>query len=166
MTEPLYKIADRWLEFAKLVADDPELDLDAVADTLESIDAEFNSKAEAIGSLILNLEASAKARTEAAKRILDLAKSEQRKAAWMRDYLAAQMRVLGKRSIGTDEWTAKFKLNPEKLVIDDETKIPACFLEEAVVKEIKNAEIKAFLKDGGKLEGAAHLTRTERLEIK
>lgn len=87
----------------------------------------------------------------------------------LKDYLYSNMKATGISEITADNlsFSAKIKLNPPKLIIDDAGKIPSdmYIYPEAPAPYPDNAMIKDALKRGEVIEGA-RLEQGERVEIK
>jgi hypothetical protein len=167
MGEPLYQITERYREFQDLIAADPDLDEQAIQDTLEGIEGELVAKCASVAAMIMNLEASAKARKEAAKRITARAKTEQNRADWLRGYLLEQMQATNQQKISTDEFVVKVEDNPGRVSDDiDMDRLPVGLVITTVTKTPNKTEIRKMLLDGKDLGGAARLIKDQRVVIK
>lgn len=159
----LIDLANEYHEAAERMAD-MGLPDEAIADTLEGMAGDFEDKAKAVASVILSLEAEAKAQNEFAKRLQDKAKTGQARAEWLRKYLADQLHRVGKDSISDPILPVRIVPNPESVIVPDVSAVPDKFI---VVKETRHADkkaIKAILKAGQKVNWAS-LSRGERLKI-
>lgn len=163
MSEPLYAITTRYNQALTALLDDDELSLEAITDTLEGLQGEWEDKARAVAAYILNLQASAKQRREAATRILETARREEDRAERLREYLQGHMRQLGCSRLETPEWTARFKRCPPRVAIDDESLIPADFVSVEQIIKIDKGALRAALKEAD-IQGA-HLEQDTKLFI-
>lgn len=160
----LFEIADRYRAAFFDLADSDVPD-DAIDDTLGAIEGEFTDKALAVAAFVQNLEAEAKAVKDAAKRMADRARVIENKAARLRDYLRRNMEATGIPEIKCPQYGLRVRMNPYRVVIDDETAIDAEFIREKIIREADKVALKQALQDG-KMVAGAHLVRDNRLEIR
>lgn len=86
----LFEVAAEYREVAAML-EDSGLDEQTIADTLESMQGEFESKAIAVASFARNLEAEAAAIDDAIKGMEARAMSLKKRSASLRDYLHGAM---------------------------------------------------------------------------
>jgi hypothetical protein len=162
----LYEITAEYRSAVDKLAD---LDLpeDVVADTLESLGGELQTKATSVAAFIRNLEASAAAIKEAEAQMAARRKAIENRAARVKDYLLANMMVAGVQKIECPLFKLAVRENPPAVEIYEPALIPVDYM---VVPPIPEAVpdkkgIALVLKAGGDVPGCK-LTRGTRLEIK
>lgn len=146
-----------------------ELDLDpqTLSDTIEGMGGDFEQKAVAVAMFARNLEASADAIEEAAKAMHERAKAARRKADGTRAYLLGAMQATGIKRIECPHFVLSVAANPESVLVEDETQIPADYMTDPKPPEPKpdKALIKKALQDGFVVPGCK-LVRGASLRIK
>lgn len=163
---PLYQLVEQHRELERL-ADAEDLDEETVRNTLDALEGEIQVKAQSVAAMTLNVEAWAQAADDAAKRISERAARARRRAAWLRDYLRANMQGAGLTKIESPEFTVAIRKNPASVQIADGIILPAKFMvqpEPPPPRPDKRAILDA-LKAGEQIEGC-QLVQGERLEIK
>lgn len=163
MNAPLYAVTSRYQAALDELLDDDELPLEAITDTLEALEGEWEDKAKSVAGAILNLRASAQARRAAAARILETARTEETRAERLTDYLAKAMQALNRTRLDTPEWTARFKRCPPRVVVDDEAAVPEEFITREVTLKIDKRALREALKEANYL--FAHLEQDTKLMI-
>ena len=165
----LHEVKEQFLEFAQL-CEAEEFDEDAIKDTLESLDCEFEEKADGIACVIKQNTAEAKVIREEAKNLVSRALAKENANKRMLSYLLVCMKLVKKLRVETIRNKISIKQNPESVEVDNgfvlwaQTNDRDDFLKYIEPVPDKNA-IKEYLKSGNLLSHAA-LKRTERLEIK
>ena len=161
----LYEISEAIREVQN--ADLPE---DAKRDTLESLECDFEEKADNIACLVKENNAMSKALKEEAKKLLERAKAKDMSSEWLTNYLKESFISNGKTKIETNRNKISIKQNPESVETDEGFIVWAqsnnCdnLLKYTEPLPDKKA-IKEYIKDGNILL-LARLIKTERLEIK
>ena len=161
----LYMLTQEFREAAEKLAD-ADLPDEAIADTLESLQFPIEEKAKNVAMVIRNKEVSAKAKREAAAEMLERAKADENRAKHLKDYLQSAMEATGITKIESPYFVISLRNNPESVVIDAESQIPADYMREipATYSPDKTL-IKKAIQDGFDVPGC-HLTRTQSLQIK
>ena len=162
-TLKLYEIADTYLAALDNLADVEDLPPEAIADTLEALQGEFEDKALNVARYVRNLEAEASAIEEAKRRMDTRAKAAARQAAGLKGYLLRELERTGLK-IKAPDLALRLQANPPSVVVDDEASIPEAFKQTETVTKILKAELGNALKAGEAVAGA-HLERTKRLVI-
>ena len=166
----LYEISENYRAFMAAV-DAGEIPEDAVADTLDGIEGEFEAKADSIACLIKELRLEAKGIKEEADNLYVRQKQKQARADWLARYLQANMQAMGKGKIETARNRITIKKNPVSCKILDEDTVLGflqlhgmadCYKQETTIKK---RELLSRLKDGDEIPGA-ELDVSERIEIK
>lgn len=166
----LYEISENYRAFMAAV-DAGEIPEDAVADTLDGIEGEFDQKVDNIACLIKELRLEAKAIKEEADRLTARQRQKQVAADRLARYLQAHMQAMGKGKIETARNRITIKKNPVSCKILDEDTVLGflqlhgmadCYKQETTIKK---RELLMRLKDGDEIPGA-ELDVSERIEIK
>ena len=161
----LYLLTQEFREAAEKLAD-AELPDEVIADTLESLQFPIEEKAKNVAMVIRNIEASAKAIKEAADAMILRAKSEENRAKKLKGYLQSAMEATGITKIESPYFVISLRNNPESVVIDAESQIPADYMREVPATYSPDKTlIKKAIHDGYEVPGC-HLTRTQSLQIK
>ncbi len=162
----LYVITEKFKELEAL-AEMEDLPPEVVADTLESIEAEWEEKAVAVAAFIENLEHIADGIEKAAAAMTKRQVMMRKRASSLAAYLQFHMQAMGKKKIESDLFVIALRKNPASVVIDDEKQIPESYWvqPEAPPKRIDKKALADDLKAKKDVPGA-HLFEGERLEIK
>ena len=161
----LYLLTQEFREAAEKLAD-AELPDEVIADTLESLQFPIEEKAKNVAMVIRNIEASAKAIKEAADAMILRAKSEENRAKHLKGYLQSAMVATVISKIESPYFVISLRNNPESVVIDAESQIPADYMREVPATYSPDKTlIKKAIQDGYEVPGC-HLTRTQSLQIK
>jgi FtsZ-binding cell division protein ZapB len=146
-----------------------ELDLDeeTLKDTLESISGDLETKAQNIGFVIKNIEASAEQIKAHAKAMMDRAKALENRASSVKQYLFDGMRLANVPKIDTPYFKLAIRDNPPSVQIDDESVIPAEYKTDPLppVPAPDKSLIKKAILDGFEVPGC-RLVRGQRLDIR
>lgn len=167
----LYEINQTYKAFLDQIAsgDIPE---EAIADTLEALDGEFDEKADNIACYIKSLLSDAQAIKAEQDALSERATAKKHKAESLQNYLYQQFKARGKDKLETPRNVLKIRKNPPAVQIDDE----AAFLSYAkdhgdlsFIKikdpEVNKTAVKDWLK-GGNEYPHAQLVSGEKLTIK
>lgn len=154
----LYEISEQFKELQAL-ADDESM-AEAVADTLEGIQGEFDDKAKAISSMVLNMDGdiepidSAIARLQARKKVI------QNKQESLKNYLRENMTRCDIKKIACPLFTVTLVQGREIAFIDNEEALPDDYLSVKTTISPDKAAITKALKEGVEIPGA-HLERAK-----
>jgi hypothetical protein len=143
--------------------EDLELDEQTLIDTLEAIGGELETKAMNTAFVAKNLEATAAQIEAHAKAMTERAKAMKNRAERLRNYLKDGLKLAKVDKIDTPYFRIKIALNPAKLVIEDESKIPDAYKTEPEPPQPvpNNALIKTALADGFKFPAARWYAASE-----
>jgi seryl-tRNA synthetase len=143
-----------------------ELDLDdqTLADTLESLEFDFEEKADNIAYIIKTLKAEAEAIKNEAKTLQERAKNKEINADRLKDYLLKTMLDLDKKKIETTRNVITIKKNPPSVATLTDF-YNGEYMKEVVEVKLDKAKLKEDLKAGVVVDGA-WLVQQERLEVK
>jgi hypothetical protein len=181
---PLYEISERYFEFLK-ACENEEIMKEAIPDTLEALDGEFDEKADSIGCFIKNLNAEAESIKKEITSLNERRMSKLKCSERLTEYLKSQMEFIGKTKIETARNKIAIRKNPDSVLLGKDFLLFAQQIARFLAKQgfliwaRENADeflkwkepepdklkIKEHLKNGGKLEHA-ELIQTSRLEIK
>ncbi|MDR1364883.1 MAG: siphovirus Gp157 family protein [Oscillospiraceae bacterium] len=164
----LYEISERYFNFLQSIENE-KIPEEEINNTLQSLDGEFDEKADSIACFIKNL----KSETEAIKKeIITLNERRSTKlkcAERLTEYLQNQMEFIGKEKIETPRNQITIRKNPESVFLRKDFLDWAKENGEKFLKwkepEPDKLKIKEFLKSGGKLDHA-ELIQIRRAEIK
>ncbi len=165
----LYEVSRNILEFESL-CESGQIPEEAIKDTLDSINMEFEEKADNIASLIKNNAAHSKALKEEANNLYKRANSKDKSNKFLSNYLLENMKLIEKMQIETNRNKINIRKNPESIeleinFIEWASKNNADhFLKYKEPLPNKTA-IKEALKSGDKIP-FAKLVKNERIEIK
>ena len=115
----LYELTGMYLQLMNMM-DDPDIDPDLIRDSMEYLDGEIEDKADNIGMLIRNFEASYDAVDKEIKRLQKKKKSWERNIANLKDYLKRSMTAMDKENVRTDKFTFSIRQGSYSAVVDDE----------------------------------------------
>ena len=159
----LYELTDDYLEIASMI-DDPDVDPQTIADTLESIGGEIEDKAENYAKVIANATAEADGLAKEIERLTRRKKAIETNARRVKDTLQNAMVITGKTKFKTPLFSFGIQKNPASLEIAEGTAIPERYLIPQEPK-VDKAAIKAALKDGEVIDGCT-LVQGESLRIR
>ena len=163
MRTTLYELTNAFMQVLEM-AQDPSIDPQAIADTLEAIDGEIECKADGYAKVITELEADVSKLTAEINRLTERKQAVQNNIKNMKQSLTVAMQATGKTKFKTDLFSFNVQKNPPSLVIDDGEKIPEQFYIPQPPK-VDTAKIKELLKNGEVLE-YAHLEQGEGVRIR
>lgn len=159
----LYQLTDAYQELLSMALD-PDIDPEALADTMEGIEGEIEAKADGYAKVMKELRAIADARKAEAKRLTDGAKSIEANIDRMKSALESAMRLTGKTKFKTALFSFGIQKNPPALKIDMPDRVPDEFLIPQDPK-VDSAAIKKELKEGVVYDWC-HLEQSESLRIR
>jgi hypothetical protein len=161
----LYLIAQEYRAAAAQLAD---LDLppEVIADTLESLAGDIETKAQSVAHMVRQLDANAAAVKQWAKDASERAKAIEARAERLREYLSSNMQACGIQRIEGPGITLSFRKS-SAVVIDDEAQIPAAYMRQKPPPpaEPDKVALAAALKLGETIPGARLETR-QSLQVK
>ena len=161
----LFALTTEYREAAMKLA---ELDMDAqtVADTLESLSGELETKAQSVAHMVRSFEADAAAVKQWSKDAAERAKAIENRAEHLRDYLARCMEACGLEKISGPGVELSFRKS-SAVVIDGQDLIPAEFMraKPAPDPEPDRKAIADAIKAGKEVPGA-HIEQRKSLQIR
>lgn len=162
----IYEITNDYLQIMAML-EDPELDPQTLADTMEGIEGEFEIKAENYAKVMKNLEGDILAIKTEIDRLTSKKKALENNIKSMKATLQTAMETTGKVKFKTELFSFNIQKNAPSVVIDEQyiENIPDKYLKYKD-PEIDKIAIKDALKKGEDLTGIAHLEQSESLRIK
>ena len=158
----LYELTEQYAQLLA-IAEDPDIDPQVLADTMEALDGEIEQKADGCARVMRELEANAKARREEARRQTERARVEENSVKRIGAALQRLMELSGKRKFRTELFSFNIAKNPDAVVIPDEGRVPEQFLKAEI--KVDKAAIKEALKGGQEFDWA-YLEASEGLRIR
>lgn len=162
----LYVLTDEYRAAVEQLAD-LDLPAEVVADTLEGLAGELESKATNVAMFVRNLEGMAEQIKAAEAEMAKRRKAIESRAEHVRQYLKDNMQRAGITKIECPYFKLAIRDNPAAVVIDAGSLIPAEYMRtpEPPPPAPDKTAIKAAILSGMEVPGA-HLERGQRLEIK
>lgn len=162
----LYKITQDYLQILSMM-EDPELNPQTLADTMEAVEGELEIKAENYAKVMKNLEADVAGIKAEIDRLSERKKTIENNIKNMKSALQMAMETTGKTKFKTELFSFNIQKNAPTVVIDasDPNNIPPDFLK-FKDPEVDKTAIKAAIQNGMDLTGVAHLEQSESLRIK
>lgn len=165
----LYELAADYEQFMRDV-EDGLIPIDALADTLESIDSAIEDKADNIACLLKNLAAEVAAIKAEEDKLAERRKSKEKEHERIKTYLSDMLLKVGKTQIETARNKITFRKS-EIVVLDDES----AFVEWASrgrdeyltykTPSVNKPEIKKAIASGIEVDGA-HIEERQNIQIK
>lgn len=155
----LHQITDKHRELSELAEIDENM-AQAVADTMESIEGEFEEKALSLMSVVANIGGDIPSIDIEIARLISRKKMIESKQESMRNYLKTNMEASGINKIKCPLFTITLARGRDIVQIDNADKIPADYLNIKTSMTPMKKEILTALKEGIEIEGAS-LTKSE-----
>lgn len=159
----LYEITNKYDEVLNMLYDE-EIDQQMVIDTAESIEGEFEDKADGYGKIIKEFDALKEARRAEAKRLMDSAKVFENKINFLKQNLFNAMKQTGKTKFATNLFTFNIAKNGGKQALTIDGDVPEEFTKTII--ENDTDKIRQALENGENLPFAHLEPRGESLRIK
>jgi hypothetical protein len=162
----LYELVGQYRALEALESSE-DIPPEVIRDTLEGLEGQLQEKATNVALFIRNLDATADAIEDAAKKMGARAAMLRTRAQAMQDYLLFNMQASGITKIESPYFSLIVKKNPPTVVIDNEAAIPEDYkvAPPPPPKRIDKAAIGKAFKAGEAVPGC-HLEQRERLEVK
>ena len=159
----LYDLTEQFQELLSMALD-PDVDEQALADTMEGIECEIEEKADGYAKVIKSLEADVEALKVEEARLAGRRKNISANIDRMKRALESSMRATGKTKFKTTFFSFGIQKNPPALKIDMPDRVPDEFLIPQEPK-VDSAAIKKELKEGVAYDWC-HLEQSESLRIR
>ena len=165
----LYVIADEFLAGLNALS---ELDLDpqTLADTIEGMSGDIETKSLNVAMFIRNCEATIVAMKAAEEQMAKRRKTAQTKVDGLQEYVKTNMERCGIKKFEGPMFTISVRTNPGAVMVIAPDMVPQCFWRTPTPPPppeptIDKAAIKAAIAAGGEVPGA-YVEKGTRLEIK
>lgn len=142
----LYELTGEYKELLEM-AESGDYDTETLQDTMEAISGEIEVKADGYAKVMKELEGDVAMLKAEEKRLSDRRKVIENNISAMKRNLEESMIAVGKEKFKTDLFSFNIQKNPARVVIEDESKVPAEYLVEQAPKIDRKALLKD-LKDG------------------
>lgn len=162
----IYELTQDFLTIQEMM-EDPELDPQALADTMEAVEGELEIKAESYAKIMKNLDGDVEALENEIRRLTSRKKAIEENIKRMKAALQGMMEITGKTKFKTDLFSFGIQKNAPSVVIDVEDiyDIPEDYLKYKA-PEINKTAIKEAIQKGADLSGIAHLEQSHSLRIR
>jgi len=161
----LHQITDKHRELLALAEESDDM-AQAVADTMESIEGEFEEKALSLMAVAGNMDGDVSAIDNEIARLAARKKSIQNRQESMKEYLRMNMEASGINKITCPLFTITLAKGRDIVQINDADKIPADYLNIKTSMTPMKKEILAALKAGEEIEGASLTKSKNSIRIK
>jgi len=161
----LYEITNKRLKLLSLSEESEDM-AQAVADTMESIDGEFEDKAISLMTVVSNMSGDVLAINAEIERLSARKKTIENHQDNMRDYLKTNMEESNINKITCPLFTITLAKGRDVVQIDDFDKIPVDYLNIKTSMEPMKREILAALKEGEEINGASMVKSPNSIRIK
>lgn len=159
----LYELTGEFLQLAEMAAEE-DIDQKVINDTLESLEYEFEEKADCYAKVIKSLDGDAECIDKEITRLTERKNRIKNNITSIKRNLENAMIATDKRKFKTLLFGFNIQKNPPSVSIDDESCIPEKYLLPQEPKVDRTA-IKQDLKESGDTAWA-HLVQTESLRIR
>lgn len=162
----LYQITSDYLQLMQMM-EDPEMDPQLLADTMEGIEGELEVKAESYAKVMKNLESDVVGIKAEIDRLSERKKTIEANIKKMKETLQFAMETTGKTKFKTELFSFGIRKNAPAVVMDEPyiENVPERFLKYSD-PTINRSAIKEAIQNGEDLEGLAHLEQSKSLTIK
>jgi hypothetical protein len=163
----LYEISEQYKEVQALIeSDDTGSMLEAIADTMQMIEGDFQEKAQAVVSLTLNMDGNIQALDSEIRRLQEKKKVIQNKIDSIRDYLKHNMAATGISKIECPLFTITLSKPAKQVEITDESLLPDDYVRVKTTVAPDKVALAKALKEGADIPGAVLIDGAQRLTIK
>ncbi len=143
-----------------------DFDAETIENTLDGVRGEFNDKAVAIIKIVENMAADTSVIDAEIERLKARKTTIQNNQKRLRNYLLHNMQATGISKITCPLFTVSLRIGSESVDILDESEIPDKYVIAEVVEKIDKNAIKADLRAGKEVNGAALKRGETTIQIK
>lgn len=161
----LYDISQQFLSIQELAENDESM-IEAVADTMEGIAADFEQKGQAVVVIFKGMEADIDAIDSEMKRLGEKKKAIQNRVEWLRNYLRDNMAATGIKKITCPLFNITLSEAAKQVEVFDESALPDDYVTVKTVLSPDKRKLLEDLKEGADIPGAMLVDGTLRLTIK
>ena len=172
MKTTLYEISDRYFGFMELVNSGEIDDMQAITDTLDAIQQEFDQKVDNIACLFKSLSSEADAIEAEAKRLTERAKYKRNVCDRLKAYVAACMQSIGQEKFENERNKVSFSRSKSIEITDEEALYASLEAEDRLdlvrvvtEKKFDKTAIKKAISSGAAFDGAV-VQEHRNLQIK
>lgn len=159
----LYEITGQFVELLTW-AEDPDVDEQAFQDTLESLTAEIEEKADGYAKIIRQLQGEVEAIKAEVDRLTNRKTAIENHITFMKKNLEQSMIATGKEKFKTELFSFNIQNNPSSVVLDvDEDMVPDQY--SVISKKVDKKGILQAIKNGEEIK-FAHLEQSRSLRIR
>lgn len=159
----LYEITGQFVELLTW-AEDPDVDEQTFQDTLESLTAEIEEKADGYAKIIRQLQGEVEAIKAEVDRLTNRKTAIENHITFMKKNLEQSMIATGKEKFKTELFSFNIQNNPASVVLDvDEDMVPDQY--SVTTKKVDKKGILQAIKNGEEIE-FAHLEQSRSLRIR
>lgn len=151
----LYELTEQHRDLQELAEGDNDDLQTALADTMEAIEGEFNDKAVSLISVVKNMDLDIDSINTVIKKLQERKKTIENKQNSMREYLRLNMESSGISKISCPLFSITLGKGRDAVQIDDESKIPADYLNIKTSTSPMKADILKALNDGQDVPGCS-----------
>ena len=148
------------------LANDEDIDPQAIADTLEAISGSIQEKAVSLADWALDLDGNVEKIDAAIARLEAKKKQLKARRESLNEYLLTNMQATGINKIQCDLFTITLLAGRESVAISDESLIPDDFLNVSTVITPDKKAIAKAIKEGGEVAGASLQKGSPSIKIK
>ncbi|WMI81809.1 siphovirus Gp157 family protein [Anaerotignum sp. MB30-C6] len=159
----LYKLTDNYTQLQEMLLSE-EYDEQAVLDTLEITEFEFEEKAENYAKIMRNIDGDIVAMDAEIQRLSERKKRYEARQKVLKDNLFMAMKITGKTKFKTPMFSFSIAKNGGKQPLDVYGEVPDDY--KKVIAEPDKEKIRKALESGESLEFAILQERGERLSIR
>ena len=161
----IYELTDEYVELLNML-EDPDIDPDVLADTMEGLSGEIEVKADGYAKVIAELNAAIAGLKAEIERLTNRKTTMENNVKYLKSTLQFAMETTGKTKFKTELFSFGIQKNPASVVIDEPylENIPDKYLIPQDPK-IDKVKIKEDLKAGIDI-GIAHLEQSQSLRIR
>lgn len=162
----IYQITNDYLQLMQMM-EDPELDPQTLADTMEGIEGELEDKADNYARVMKNMEADLNGIKAEIDRLSTRKKTIENNIKRMKEALQFSMETTGKTKFKTELFSFGIRKNAPAVIMDEPyiENVPERFLKYSD-PTINRTAIKEAIQNGEDLEGLAHLESSTSLSIR
>ncbi|MED1953955.1 siphovirus Gp157 family protein [Brevibacillus centrosporus] len=142
----LYELTGSYLNLLQLTQDG-EIDEQAIADTLASLEDAIDQKAEGIAKVMRSNSALIDALKAEEKRLAERRKALENRNESLKQYLASSLEAIGVDKVKTATHTIGFRNNPPAVSVLDEAAVPLQYFittqsldKKSILEQLKNGE--------------------------
>lgn len=150
--QELYKLSKEYQELATLA--EAEEMKEAVSDTMEALEGEFSDKAQALTTVLLNMDGEIEAIDNAIERLKTRKAVMEHRQHSMKEYLRDNMERCDIQKIACPLFTITCAKGREIVVIDQELDIPDEYMAVETKLKPNKTELAKALKEGKEIPGA------------